>query len=136
MKLTLGACLLVCTAAVVYARTDVPARAAESQDLLESELLADVRCDDCEKKEEAIYTLGEIASEKAVIPLLSVLHQDESESSRMVAALALCRIGDARGTFAVKRAASFDKSEHVRTICAWFYNTYVEHGSFKFVPLN
>jgi len=136
MKLTLAACLIVFAAAVAYARTDVPARAAESQDLLENELLADVRCDDCVKKEEAIYSLGELSSEKAVIPLMNVLHQDETESSRIVAALALCRIGDARGTYAVKRAATFDKSEHVRTVCAWFYDTYVEQGSFKFVTTN
>ena len=136
MNLVLGICLVVCAAALANARTEVPARTAESQELLESEWLSDVRCDDCQKKEEAIYQLGEIASEKAVIPLLSVLHQDETESSRIVAALALCRIGDARGTFAVKRAATFDKNPHVRTVCAWFYDTYVEPGSFKFIQSN
>jgi hypothetical protein len=65
---------------------------------------------------------------------MDVLHRDGDESSRIVAALALCRRGDARGTYAVKRAATFDRSEKVRTVAAWFYTTYVKEGSFEFEP--
>jgi hypothetical protein len=64
-----------------------------------------------------------------------MLHNGEEESARIVAALALCRIGDSRGLFAVKRAATFDPSERVRTSCAWFYEEYVQPGSFRFVSV-
>jgi DNA-binding transcriptional LysR family regulator len=87
-------------------------------------------CDRC-TKEQAAYLLGESKCTKAVIPLMSMLRNGE-ESGRVVAALALCRIGDARGTFAVKRAATFDESAKVRRLCAWYYDQYVEMGSFAF----
>lgn len=88
----------------------------------------------CEKctKEQAAYLLGEARCEKAVIPLMSML-RSEDESARIIAALALCRIADARGTYAVKRSARFDESAKVRRLCAWFYEQYVEPGSFAFV---
>jgi hypothetical protein len=84
-------------------------------------------------RESAAFELGEQKAVGAVIPLLNMLHQSEGESSRIVAALALCRIGDPRGVYAVKRAAKFDPSQKVRTLCAWFVNTYAEPGSFEFV---
>lgn len=87
-------------------------------------------CERC-TKEQAAYLLGEARCPKAVLPLMTML-RDGEESARIVAALALCRIGDARGTFAVKRAASFDDSAKVRRLCAWYYDQYVEPGSFAF----
>ena len=130
--LVAGAAMLVATLA--YAGPGEMYRSAPDDELTEAKLLDDVSCDNCQTKENAIYDLGELRSEKAVIPLMAVLHSDQDESSRIVAALALCRIGDARGTFAVKRAARFDSSEKVRTLAAWFYTTYVQEGSFEFRP--
>ena len=89
-------------------------------------------CDTC-AKQEAAFLLGCRKCPNAVIPLMAMLHGGESESCRIVAALSLCMLGDSRGTFAVKRAATFDSSQKVRTLCAWFYNQYVEEGSFAFV---
>jgi HEAT repeat protein len=76
--------------------------------------------------------LGEGKVTEAVIPLMSMLHNG-TEDCRVVAALALSRIGDARGTFAVKQAARLDESPRVRLVAAWFYETYVQSGSFAFV---
>jgi hypothetical protein len=87
-------------------------------------------CDRC-TKEQSAYLLGEARCPKAVIPLMSML-RNGLESERIVAALALCRIGDARGSFAVKRAAEFDESAKVRRLCAWYYDQYVQPGSFAF----
>ena len=47
-----------------------------------------------------------------------------------MAALALTRIGDGRGVFAVKRAAIFDSSERVQQKCAFFVNAYAQPGAF------
>jgi len=77
--------------------------------------------------------LGEQKVTRAVVPLMNMLHSDDEESSRIVAALSLCRIGEARGVYAVRQAAKFDKSERVQRVCAWFYNEYVQPGSFAFV---
>jgi hypothetical protein len=135
MKTILAVGVAMLSATLGYAGHGDVTRPAADLELTEAKLLDDVHCDNCQTKESAIFDLGELRSEKAVIPLMDVLHSNEGESSRIVAALALCRIGDARGTFAVKRAATFDRSEKVRTIAAWFYNTYVKDGSFQFEPV-
>ena len=131
--LVLGVALL--SATLAFAGPGDVSRPGPDLELTEAKLLDDVHCDNCQTKENAMFDLGELQSEKAVIPLMDVLHRDGDESSRIVAALALCRIGDARGTYAVKRAAAFDESQKVRTLAAWFYNTYVREGSFQFEPV-
>jgi len=68
-----------------------------------------------------VYLMGELCCEKSVIPLLSILHNAECEEIRILAALSLCKIGDARGVFAVKRSAIFDESERVKRLCDLFY---------------
>jgi len=78
----------------------------------------------------AAFMLGDLKVERAVIPLMSILKSSDDAKSRIVAALSLCRIGDDRGTFAVKRAALFDDDARVRATCAWFYNEYVKSGTF------
>lgn len=134
MKTSLVACAAIFSAALAYSGPGDVSRPAPDLEITEAKLLDDVHCDNCQARESAIFDLGELRSEKAVIPLMDVLHSDADESARVVAALALCRIGDARGTYAVKRAATFDGSEKVRKVSAWFYNTYVREGSFQFEP--
>jgi HEAT repeat protein len=68
--------------------------------------------------------LGDIKSGKAVIPLMHMLKSDNSESSKIAAALALYNIGDERGLYAIKRAAKFDDSNKVRSFCNKFYKAY------------
>lgn len=68
------------------------------------------------------YLIGELCCSKGVIPLMSMLHNAEYEEIRILAALSLCKIGDARGIYAVKRAAIFDESSRVKRLCALFYN--------------
>ena len=68
-----------------------------------------------------VYLMGELRSQKSVIPLLSLLHNAECEEIRILAALSLCKIGDPRGIYAVRRAAIFDESERVKRLCSQFY---------------
>jgi HEAT repeat protein len=82
----------------------------------------------------AIYMLGQLKAEEAVYPLMNVLHSSPDERSRMAAAWALCQIGNSRGEYAVKQAVRFDKSAKVQMHCAWYYNTYVNDGTFAFYP--
>lgn len=89
-------------------------------------------CDTC-AKQEAAFLLGCRKCPAAVIPLMEMLHDGGTETCRIVAALSLCMLGDGRGTYAVRRAATFDGSPRVRTLCAWFYNQYVREGSFAFI---
>jgi len=70
------------------------------------------------------YFLGELKSDEAVIPLMRILKSDENEEARIMAALSLVKIGDARGVFAIKQAINFDSSERVKKLCSIFYQDY------------
>ncbi len=98
----------------------------------EENLLFGLRSDNLGVREGSACMLGELRSHAAVIPLMAMLRNDDKESSRIVAALALTRIGDARGVYAVKRATTFDASEQVQKKCAFFVNEYAQPGAFEF----
>lgn len=91
-----------------------------------------VESDNAGLRVSATYFLGEMQSEAAVIPLLRVLKNCTDEECRIAAALALVKIGDARGVYAVKRAAEFDDSKRVRDLCWKFYMSTVKSGSTRF----
>ncbi len=96
-------------------------------------LLIAIQSDNQGLRESAAYFLGEFKCKQAVVPLMALLKSDPRASTRAVAALALCRIGDARGLFAVRRAVQFDDNAGVKGLCAWYYNEYVKPGSFAFI---
>jgi hypothetical protein len=83
-------------------------------------------------RESTAFMLGEEKVIRELVPLMTMLRDSEEESSRVIAALSLCRMGEPRGVYAVRMAARFDSSERVRTLCAWYYNQYVKPGSFEF----
>jgi hypothetical protein len=87
-------------------------------------LMEGLRSDNMGLKISAAYYLGEYECSGAVIELLRVLKSDKREEARIAAALALYKLNDARGLFAVKQAIRFDKSERVKKICS---NLYKEH---------
>ena len=129
-----GAAVALCVllAATASARPPVEPKAGHLQELTEKTLLNGLDCENCGVRASAMYMLGDLKIEKAVIPLMALLKGAPQEQGRIIAALSLCKIGDARGVFAVKRAALFDSSERVRATCAWYYNEYVKAGTFKF----
>ena len=77
------------------------------------------------------FYLGELNSTKAVIPLMRILRSSDQEELRISAALALFKIGDARGIYAIKRAIRFDESERVSKMCEKFYNAYTYEEQFR-----
>ena len=82
----------------------------------------------------AIYQLGQLSAKDAAIPLMGILRNNKDEKSRIAAAWALCKIGNAAGTYAVKQAVRFDESKKVQLHSAWYYNLYVSEGTFAFIP--
>ena len=126
------ACLLVMST-VAHADKAAVVKPSKGLILAETNLLLALECEMCGVKESAAFTLGDLKCDRAVIPLMRMLKNAELENHRIIAALSLCKIGDARGVFAVKQAVRFDDSERVRRACAWFYNEYVQPGTFRFV---
>ncbi len=105
----------------------------EKYDAAVANLLVGLKSDNMGLKTGSAYMLGELKAEEAVVPLMAMLRSGETEASRVVAALALCRIGDSRGVYAVKCAVQFDESQQVAQKCAWFYEHYVQPGTYDFV---
>lgn len=125
-----GLVAMVMIASVAQAAGRLEIQPPERYAKAEANLLTALASDNAGLRESAAYMLGEIGSTKAVIPLMSMLRDSDTESARIVAALALTRIGDARGVYAVQRAAQFDESRHVQALCAWFHEQYTEGGAF------
>lgn len=96
----------------------------KKKELIAKNLLNGINSENLGLKTSSAYFIGEFCCDKAVIPLLRILHNDESEEFRILAALALYKIGDSRGIFAVKKAIRFDKSERVRKMCDKFYRAF------------
>ena len=96
-----------------------------SYDQIENNLLAGLKSDTHGLQISAAYFLGEIKSEKAVIPLLAMLHNGETEGERLMAALSLYKINSELAIYAIKEAARFDDSDRVRRMCANFYNEHL-----------
>jgi len=76
------------------------------------------------------YFLGEIKSNKAVIPLMRILKSSSLEEERVIAALSLSKIQTEKGMFAVKQSIRFDDSERVKRLCDLFYKDY-KHQNFE-----
>jgi HEAT repeat protein len=124
---------MVLLASVAQAANGMDIRPQERYARAEANLLVALESGNAGLRESAAYMLGEMGSTRAVVPLMRMLRDSGSESERIVAALALCRIGDSRGVYAVRRAAQFDESESVQARCAWFHGQYAEGGAFAFV---
>jgi HEAT repeats len=92
-------------------------------------LIMGINSDNFGLRTSAAYMLGELKCEKAVIPLMRMLKSEEREDARIVAALALLKIGNAKGIFAIKQAIKFDDSERVRRLCSNFYHAFLEKSA-------
>ncbi|MBM4161112.1 MAG: hypothetical protein FJ217_08435 [Ignavibacteria bacterium] len=125
------AVMLTCPATADDVKTKI---GAAKFDLAVENLLVALKSDNCGLKKSASYMLGELQADKAIIPLMAGLRNAKDDCERIAAAWALCRIGDGRGVYAVKQAARFDNSQKVRSHCAWYYNLYVQSGTFAFTP--
>jgi expansin (peptidoglycan-binding protein) len=117
----------------------IPAAARESvlpsnanKTLIEDNLFIGLAYDNLSLQRGCALMLGEIQSKRAVIPLMNVLHNNADENMRIAAAWALCKIGDARGVYAVKMAVKYDECTKVQATCAWYYENFVKQGTFTF----
>ncbi len=104
-----------------------PAKQVKSfnKDLTTNNLLIGLESNNNGLISSSTFYLGKFNSTQAVIPLMKILKNSGEEKLRISAALALLKIGDARGIYAIKRAIKFDESERVSNMCSKFYNAYL-----------
>ena len=96
-----------------------------NKDLAIQNLLIGLDSDNAGLTTSSAYYLGELSSTEAVIPLMKMLRNSEQEELRISAALALLKIGDERGIYAIKRAIVFDESKRVNDMCEKFYKAHL-----------
>ena len=94
----------------------------ETREAAITNLLIGIQSENFGLRTGSAFMLGELRADGAVIPLMKMLRNEKNEDARIVAALALYKINDSRGVFAVKQAIKFDDSERVRKMCTNFYN--------------
>ena len=105
---------------------------------IENNLLEGIASENQGLKLSAAYFLGEIKSDKAIIPLMEIFHNSEASSARQVAALALYKINSTRGMFAIKQAIKFDDNDQTKRICTILYNQHLvreQEGNVKVEPI-
>ena len=95
-----------------------------TRDVIEKCYLDGINSDNAGVRTSAAIYLGYMKSEKAVLPLMKMMRDEKSEESRILAALALIRIGDAQGVYMVGRTAQFNTSSRVQKIADKFYNAF------------
>ncbi len=96
-----------------------------SYEQIETTLLVGLNSDNYGLKVSSAYMLGEIKSECAVNELTRMLRDNDNEKVRLVAALALLKIGTERSVFMVKQSRRFNDSEIVRDLCVHLYNCHL-----------
>lgn len=76
------------------------------------------------QKVNSAYMLGEMKSEKAVIPLMDMFRKEKNDAGKLVAALSLLKIGDPRGIFLVKRSIELKGNGGINIILKHLYKDY------------
>jgi len=71
---------------------------------------------------DAVYYLGEYKCESATIPLMKILNDHKNDRMRIMAALALTKIGTGKSLYAVKQNSYLDRNESVRNFCFKFFS--------------
>ena len=99
---------------------------------VEQNLLAGIKSGNIGLQTNSAYFLGEMKSDLAMIPLLKLVRNGETEEARIIAALSLYKIESNIGMYRLKHLAETDESELARQVFARIYQKYVgDKYSFK-----
>lgn len=71
------------------------------------------------------FWLGEMRSQKAVIPLMKVFRSDDDQRAQIMAAVSLTKIEDDRGVFIVRRVGEFSNDPRMKRVCERLYVGYL-----------
>lgn len=86
-------------------------------------------------RKSCIYFAGKYKISSAVIPLMAQLRKEKDIDTKILLALALYEIGDARGMYLVKVVSDNDDNLKVRKRCTAIYDRYVQDRSSLYATL-
>ncbi len=97
---------------------------SEKKGLKEENYLTTLNSGNEEIRINSAYILGELKSQKAVEPLMDMFRKEKDDGAKLVAALSLLKIGDARGVFLVKRSIEFGEDSGTTIILQHLFKDY------------
>jgi len=86
-------------------------------------------------RKSCIYFAGKYKISSAVLPLMAQLRKEKDIDTKILIALALYEIGDARGMYLVKVVSDNDDNMKVRKRCTAIYDRYVQDRSSFYATL-
>jgi hypothetical protein len=98
---------------------------AEEKSRIEDNLLVGLKSSNLGLQTSSAYFLGEMKSDDAIIPLMSLLRSGKSDEARIIAALSLYKINSARGLYLIKRLAETENNDLVKRNFERIYFTYL-----------
>jgi HEAT repeat protein len=123
MKKSIKYVSIFLTAAVVLSFTNTFAqdKVLTNFEVIESNLLVGLEVGNDGLTSSCTYFLGELKSDKAVIPLMAILHDSDNQKLRQAAVLALYKINSDKGLYAIKQAMELDDNAQTRKISKILY---------------
>ena len=103
---------------------DFSSFSVEEKERIEENLLQGVTSGNLGLQTSSAYFLGELKSDKAIIPLMSLVRTGNSEEAKIIAAVSLYKIESARGMYLVKQLSKHEENEMVKRNFTRIYNTY------------
>lgn len=115
----------------VFAGDPVKKQSSIDDAKIEENYLLGINSDNLGLRVSCAYYLGEMKSEKAVIPLIRMLRSENNEGAKLMAALSLVKIEDTMGLYMVAKQGVFSDSRRVRRMCNKLYNAYKVNEAIK-----
>jgi hypothetical protein len=106
----------------------------EKYDHIETNLLIGIKTNNTGLQTSCAYFLGEMKSDRAMIPLLKLVTKGKTEEVRIIAALSLYKIHSKIGMYRIKQLIKSENSELANNVFKRIYNVY-RSDSYSFKEL-
>lgn len=116
--------IVVAITTVTFAQADKEVSTTSKYETIEANYLTGLNSNNQGLKVSSAYFLGNIKSEKAVIPLMKMFRNQENDGAKLVAAWSLLKIGDSRGVFLVKRESELGNCDGINCMLHQLYEDY------------
>ncbi len=116
--------MLIIFSAIAFSQTNKLAVSADKNTKVEANYISGLYSNNESLRVNSAYMLGEMKSEKAVIPLMDMFRREKNDGVKLVAALSLLKIGDPRGIFLIKRSIELKENDGVNIILQHLYKDY------------
>lgn len=112
----LAMAFLIAISSISFSQNKNSAYPPDKYEIIEANYLVGLKSGNSGIKVSCAYFLGDMKSQKAVIPLMKMFREAEDDGAKLVAAWSLFKIGDPRGTFLVKRTIDLGECEQIRSM--------------------